>query len=182
MRSVPCSNCFGRLSRAIPFLAARLSLLVFLAGLLPGLTWAQTDVVTQHYDASRTGLNPNEVILTHSNVNSRQFGKLFSHSVDGKIFAQPLYVSNLTIPGKGTHNVVFVETENDSVYAFDADSNAGANSNPLWHASVINAAHGAALRSRFTGGHDRPDHSVALTQDVELTFCIDGEVDIRTAL
>ena len=126
-----------------PFLAPRFSLVVFLAGLLPGLTWAQTDVVTQHYDASRTGLNPNEVILTPANVNSSHFGKLFSQSVDGKIFAQPLYVSNLTIPGKGTHNVVFVETENDSVYAFDADSNAEANASPLWHVSVIDAAHGA---------------------------------------
>src|SRR5579863_731968 len=137
-------NCPGILCRAISFLAPRFSLVVFLAGLLPGLTWAQTDVVTQHYNASRTGLNPNEVVLTHANVNSKQFGKLFSQPVNGKIFAQPLYVSNLTIPGKGTHNVVFVETENDSVYAFDADSNAGANAKPLWHVSVIDAAHGAA--------------------------------------
>src|SRR4029077_525494 len=102
------------------------------------------NVVTQHYDASRSGLNPNEVILTTSNVNSGQFGKLFSQSVDGQIFAQPLYVQNVTIPNKGTHNVVFVETENESVYAFDADSNAGANASPLWHVSVIDAAHGAA--------------------------------------
>jgi hypothetical protein len=136
-------DCPGTLSRAISFLAVRFSLVVFLAGLLPGLSWAQIDVVTQHYDASRTGLNPDEVILTPANVNSKQFGKLFSQSVDGKIFAQPLYVSNLNIPGKGTHNVVFVETENDSVYAFDADSNTGANASPLWHVSVIDAAHGA---------------------------------------
>jgi hypothetical protein len=141
---VPHRACSGILSRAISFLAPRFFLVAFLAGLLPGLAWAQTDVVTQHYDASRTGLNPIEVVLTPSNVNSKQFGKLFSQSVDGQIFAQPLYVSNLTIPGKGTHNVVFVETENDSVYAFDADSNAGANARPLWHVSVIDAAHGAA--------------------------------------
>src|SRR5579863_8311470 len=144
MRSQPRRVCSGSFSRAMTFLTARVFLVVFLAGLLPGLTWAQADVVTQHYDASRTGLNPNEVILTHANVNSKQFGKLFSQPVNGKIFAQPLYVSNLTIPGKGTHNVVFVETENDSVYAFDADSNAGANASPLWHVSVIDTAHGAA--------------------------------------
>jgi hypothetical protein len=81
------------------------------------------NVVTEHYDNARSGLNPNESILTSSNVNATSFGKLFSQSVDGQIYAQPLYLPGLTIPGKGTHNVVFVATENDSVYAFDADNN-----------------------------------------------------------
>ena len=144
MRSLPRWNCSGSLSRATIYLSSRFYLIVFLVGLLPGLTWAQTNVVTQHYDTSRTGLNPNEVTLTPANVNSTQFGKLFSHSVDGMVYAQPLYVQNVTIPGKGTHNVVFVETQNDSVYAFDADSNAGTNANPLWKVSVIDTAHGAA--------------------------------------
>jgi hypothetical protein len=69
---------------------------------------------------------------------------LFNHSVDGKIVGQPLYIPNLPIPGHGTHNVVFVATEADTVYAFDADDNTGPNANPLWTASLIDTAHGAA--------------------------------------
>ena len=57
---------------------------------------------------------------------------LFEHNVDGDVFAQPLYIQNITIPQKGLHNVVYVATENDMVYAFDADSNIGQNANPLW--------------------------------------------------
>jgi hypothetical protein len=95
------------------------------------------NVLTYHNDIARTGLNPNETILTPSNVNSTSFGLLFVDSVDGKVDAEPLYMSGVTIPGLGTHNVVFVTTEHDSVYAFDADSNTGANASPLWHVSVL---------------------------------------------
>ena len=108
---------------------------------------AQTTVTTQHNDISRTGANTNETILKPANVNTNSFGKLFSIPVDGWVYAQPLYMPSVTM-GAGTaqpnttHNVVFVATENDSVYAFDADSNTGANANPLWHASLIDAAHG----------------------------------------
>ena len=100
-------------------------------------------VFTQHNDISRTGLNLSESILTPSNVNTASFGKLFSQAVDGYIYAQPLYVPNVTIAG-GTHNVIYVATEGDSVYAFDADSNTGTNGGLLWHASLIDTAHGAA--------------------------------------
>jgi hypothetical protein len=102
------------------------------------------NVVTEHYDNARTGLNPNESILNTSNVNATSFGKLFSQSVDGQIYAQPLYMAGLAIPGKGTHNVVFVATENDSVYAFDADNNGGTNALPLWQISQLASSHGAA--------------------------------------
>src|ERR1700719_3986839 len=102
------------------------------------------NVVTEHYDNARTGLNPNESILNTSNVNATSFGKIFSQSVDGQIYAQPLYMAGLTISGKGTHNVIFVATENDSVYAFDADNNGGGNASPLWKVSLLDGAHGAA--------------------------------------
>jgi hypothetical protein len=106
---------------------------------------ADNSVTTYHYDASRTGQNTHETILTPANVGSPQFGRLFSQGVDGFIYAQPLYVPRVVIPGKGTHNVVFVATENDSVYAFDADSNTGANAAPLWHANLIAPSHGVAV-------------------------------------
>jgi hypothetical protein len=85
-------------------------------------------VLTYHNDDVRDGANPNETALNASNVNSQQFGKLTAFQVDGQIYAQPLYVPNLTIGGV-QHNVVFVATENDTVYAFDAD---GLSDSALW--------------------------------------------------
>ena len=90
--------------------------------------------LTYHNDNLRTGQNNNETVLTPANVNPGQFGKLFSYSLDGIAFASPLYVANVSIPGKGFHNVVYVATENDSVYAFDAD---GLSSTPLWQVSFL---------------------------------------------
>lgn len=101
---------------------------------------AQTNVVTFHNDAARTGTNSNETLLNPGNVNSAQFGKLFSYPVDGFIVGQPLIMSNVTIPGLGVHNVVYVGTMNDTLYAFDADSNQGSNATPLWSVSFANAA------------------------------------------
>jgi len=114
--------------------------ILWLALALP-LTQAQTysGMLTWHNDTARTGQNLQETILTPSNVNVAKFGKIFSYPVDGEIFGQPLFVFNVTIPNKGTFNVVYVATENDSVYAFDAD---GVNSNPLWQDVFINPSKG----------------------------------------
>lgn len=102
------------------------------------------DVLTHHYNNARTGLNASETRLSPSTVKPSGFGKLFSHAVDGPMYAQPLYVSKLAIPGKGLRNVVFVATENDTVYAFDADNASGSNAQPLWQVSLLDSAHGAA--------------------------------------
>ncbi len=93
----------------------------------------QVSVLTQHNDNARTGQNLNETVLNTSNVNQSSFGKLFWRTVDGFINAQPLYVPGLTIQG-ATHNVVYVATQHNSVYAFDADDpNASA---PLWQVNL----------------------------------------------
>jgi len=94
---------------------------------------AQPQVTTYHYDNLRTGLNSLETILAPSNVNQTKFGLLFTLPVDGQVYAQPLYLPRVYIPGKGIHNVVYIATEHNSLYAFDADSNTGANAKPLWH-------------------------------------------------
>jgi hypothetical protein len=88
-------------------------------------------VLTYHNDDARDGANLQEVILTPSNVNSTKFGKLLAYPVDGQVYAQPLYMAGLSIAG-GTHDVVFVATMNNSVYAFDADA-ASAPGTTFWH-------------------------------------------------
>ena len=102
-------------------------------------TGGYNGVLTYHYDLARSGVNARETILATSNVNSAQFGKLFSLPLDGASFAQPLYVENVEIPGKGLHNVVYVATMNDSVYAFDADGKTGA---PLWRKNYLDPDNG----------------------------------------
>jgi hypothetical protein len=93
---------------------------------------ATTDVLTYHNDSARTGQNLTESTLTTGNVTSATFGLIGFYPVDGKVDAQPLYASNVTVPGKGTHNVLIVPTEHDSVYGFDADSGT-----ILWQTSML---------------------------------------------
>src|SRR5271155_2816016 len=93
--------------------------------------FAQVSVLTNKNDNARDGQNVNEPLLSSANVNSVQFGKLYAFNVDGYVSAQPLYMYGLTIDG-GTHNVVFVATEHDSVYAIDADTGL-----QLWKTSLL---------------------------------------------
>jgi chitodextrinase len=89
---------------------------------------------THHNDNLRTGVNSQETVLTPSNVNSAQFGKLFSYPLDGIAYAAPLYAANVNIPGKGLYNVVYVGTQQDTVYAFDAN---GIEPSPLWQVNLL---------------------------------------------
>jgi hypothetical protein len=95
---------------------------------------AGAQMTTSQVDNARTGASLNETTLTPRNVNARQFGKLFSMKVDGDVYAQPLFLAGVQIPGKGKHDVVFIVTEHDSAYAFDAYGNPSA---PLWQVSLL---------------------------------------------
>jgi len=100
---------------------------------------AIAQVTTSQYDNSRTGATLNEKSLTPQNVNAKQFGKLGAFKVDGAVYAQPLFLPAVEVPGKGTHDVLFIATEHDSVYAFDADRPGDP---PLWHVSFLDKARG----------------------------------------
>ena len=102
---------------------------------------AQVNVWTQRNDNSRTGANLQETQLNTSTVNVNQFGKLFSYVVDADVYSQPLVVQSVTIPGHGVHDVVYVATMNNSVYAFDAD-NTQSGALPLWHVNFNNPSAG----------------------------------------
>jgi len=98
-----------------------------------------TDVVTYHNDVARTGTNPAETTLTPANVNDATFGKIGFFSMDGLVDAQPLYLSQLDIPGQGTHNVLYAVSEHGSIYAFDADTGA-----TLWQKSMLGSGESAS--------------------------------------
>ena len=101
-------------------------------------------VTTSQYDTFRTGATLNEKILTPQNVNANQFGKLGAFKVDGAVYAQPLFVSSVEVPGKGTHDILYVATEHDSVYAFDANRPGDP---PLWQVSFLDKARGVTVPS-----------------------------------
>src|ERR1700677_1147063 len=109
----------GRVAHLVALACLCLWLLVYSSA----AAMAQVNVYTRSYDNGRTGANLQETILTPANVNSTNFGKLYTVHTDGEIFAQPLYVSGLAIAG-GTHNVVFVASMLNTIYALDADTGA----------------------------------------------------------
>jgi hypothetical protein len=135
-------------------------------------------VTTYHNDNFRDGANTQEYALTSSTVTSTTFGKLFSCTVDGAIYAQPLWIPNLTI-ASAQHNVVFVATQHDSIYAFDADTNTPCT--PLWHANLLDSVHGATSGessvpssnpgSLVGAGHDdiAPEVGITSTPVIDLT-------------
>jgi uncharacterized protein YjdB len=98
-----------------------------------------SDVITHHYDAMRSGANTHELTLTPANVNSATFGKVAEFGVDGQIDGQILYLNQVAIPGVGNKNVLYFATENDSVYAVDADSITGAAATVLWKTRALPA-------------------------------------------
>jgi hypothetical protein len=140
-----CCECAVRMRhRTHAFLVLSCTLLFSVAA------FAQTRVITQHNDAARTGANLTETVLTTTNVNVSEFGKLFERTVDDEIYGQPLYVDGVNIPGIGVKNVVYVATNNDSVYAFDADD--PVRTAPLWRVTYTNPAAGILPVSRTDVG------------------------------
>ena len=138
-RRLPAGDSAGASSRR------RLPLWVVLVLALLALpSPAQVNVLTYLNDNSRSGQNLQETVLSRSTVRSAGFGKVFSRAVDGYVYAQPLYRSDVTIPGRGVHNVVYVATEHDTVYAFDADSSDPPDDAPLWSVSFTSAAQGVS--------------------------------------
>lgn len=123
---VSVSNAFGSLASSVATLTVNTS-----------TTSSLIDVVTYHYDNFRTGQNTSEMTLTHATVNSTKFGKVGEFSVDGHVDAQPLLLAHLSIPGKGAKNVLYLVTEHDSIYAFDADSIGAGGGTVLWHATAL---------------------------------------------
>src|SRR5579863_1702946 len=97
-----------------------------------------TGITTYHHDLARDGVNSQEFALTTSNVKATTFGKLFSCAVDGAVYTETLWLPAVNVNG-AVHNVIFLATQHDSLYAFDADANP---CQQLWHVNLLDAAHG----------------------------------------
>ena len=127
---------------------AILCLLAFVSG-WTAPAFGSVAVLTYHNDLARTGQNTNEIVLTPANVNTNTFGLLTTRPVDDWVYAQPLIQTNVNVPGKGSHNLVYVCTVNDSIYAFDADdSTVGA---PYWQTNFLGPNIVAPRNTDMTG-------------------------------
>lgn len=129
-----------------------------------GTTESGANIPMYHVDQYRSGLNPKETQLTPSNVTPSSFGKLFSYLVDGYVYGQPLLISNLTMSDGNKHNVLFAATENDTVYALDADSNAGANGGLLWKTPLLQSG-----ETPLTNGPIQPLEGITSTPAIDTT-------------
>jgi outer membrane protein assembly factor BamB len=128
----------------------------------PSPSQSSTNVLMFHNDMARTGQNLTETILTHANVNSSSFGKLFSVSVDGRVDAQPLYVSRVAVTNQGTHSVIYAATEHGSVYAIDGNNGA-----VLWHVTLL--AQGETPSDDRGCGQVTPEIGITATPVIDLT-------------
>lgn len=141
------------LTRNSYVMSLKITILVLTIAFLIGSSWAQPAFPTSHNDNTRSNANTNETLLTPLNVNSGSFGHLLSLPVDYQVMAQPLYVPQVNFPGQGTHNALYVVTQNDSVYAFDADSG-----EVLWNVSLAGGgapASGSLLPCGTLGGFNK---------------------------
>ncbi|MBV8864936.1 MAG: PQQ-binding-like beta-propeller repeat protein, partial [Acidobacteriaceae bacterium] len=132
-------------------------------------SFCQTNVLTYHNDNARTGQNVAETILTPATVTSTGFGKLLNVALDGKVDAQPLYVSGLRIPGHGMHNVVFAATEHDSVYAFDANSG-----QIFWQVSLLSS--GETTSDSRNCSQVTPEIGITATPVIDLSAGPNGSI------
>ncbi len=130
---------------------------------------ATTDVLTYHNDIARTGQNLTETMLTTSNVNSAKFGKLGFYSVDGQVYAEPLYASSVSVPSNGTHNLLIVPTEHGSVYAFDADSGT-----TIWQITTLKT--GETASDNRGCGQITPEIGVTSTPVIDRTQGANGAI------
>jgi hypothetical protein len=150
-----------------PTYSFSVSLLLF--SIIPAFLFAQSSVITYHNDNLRTGQNLSESLLTPQNVRFASFGKILTLPVDGKVDAQPLLVSGVAVPNKGVHNVVFVATEHDSLYAFDADT--GVN---YWQVSLLKA--GETTSDTRGCGQVSPEIGITATPAIDPTAAPHGAI------
>lgn len=160
--------------RVLLFLAALLllsllSVLTFRREMLVGAAPSFTGVLTYRNNNMRTGQNSSETTLTLKNVSVNTFGKLFVIPTDGRVDAQPLYAPNINIPGSGTHNVLFVASENDTVYGFDADTGS-----TLWQATMLLA--GEVPSDDRGCGQVTPEIGVTSTPVIDLSAGTHGTI------
>jgi hypothetical protein len=134
-----------------------------------------TDILTNRGDNARTGLNANETVLTPSIVSSPSFGLLYNKPVDGQVYAQPLYVSNQLIiingQSRGKHNVLYVATEHDSLYAFDADSGV-----QYWKASLLLSGESPVSSNDVGCGDLRPEIGITATPVIDRSAGPNGTI------
>ena len=154
---------------AVVLLLSLLSILIFRREMLVGAAPTFTGVLTYHNDNMRTGRNSSETALTLKTVKSTTFGKLFVIPTDGLVDAQPLYVPNLSIPGNGTHNVLFVASEHGTVYGFDADTGSA-----LWHITTL--AMGETTSDDRGCSQVTPEIGVTSTPVIDLSTGLHGTI------